>query len=56
MGFGLVAVTIASGLAQAGHIGGCFLIMSAGPAFYGASVMVINSAFRRRVLPLISRA
>lgn len=55
-GFGLVAVTNVGGPAEAGRIGGYFLILSAGLAFYGASAMVINSSFQRRILPLFSRA
>lgn len=55
-GFGLVAVTNAGGPAEAGNIGGYFLILSAGLAFYGATALVINSAFQRQVLPLLSRA
>ncbi|MGH9102170.1 MAG: acetate uptake transporter [Acidimicrobiales bacterium] len=55
-GFGLVAVHDVGGLAVIGHIGGYFLILSAGLAFYGASALVVNSSFRRPVLPLISRA
>lgn len=54
-GFGLVAVTNVGGPAAIGNIGGYFLILSAGLAFYGASALVINSAFERPVLPLISR-
>lgn len=54
-GFGLVAVANVGGPAEIGNIGGYFLILSAGLAFYGASALVINSAFQRPVLPLISR-
>lgn len=50
-----MAVTNAGGPGEAGHIAGYFLIISAGLAFYGASAMVINSTFQRRILPLISR-
>jgi hypothetical protein len=55
-GFALVAVPNAGGPGEAGNIGGYFLILSAGLAFYGASALVINSTFQRRVLPLLSRA
>ena len=55
-GFALAAVPNVGGPAAVGDIGGYFLILSAGLAFYGASALVINSAFRRRVLPLLSRA
>lgn len=54
-GFGLAAVPNVGGPAVIGNIGGYFLILSAGLAFYGASALVINSAFQRRVLPLLSR-
>jgi uncharacterized protein len=55
-GFGLAAVPNVGGSATIGNIGGYFLILSAGLAFYGASALVINSAFQRPVLPLLSRA
>lgn len=55
-GFGLVAVHNVGGPVAIGNIGGYFLILSAGLAFYGASALVINSAYRRTVLPLLSRA
>lgn len=55
-GFGLVAVSNVGGPSSIGDIGGYFLILSAGFAFYGASALVVNSAFQRPVLPLLSRA
>lgn len=55
-GFGLAAVANVGGPMAIGHVGGYFLILSAGFAFYGASALVINSSFGRTVLPLISRA
>jgi succinate-acetate transporter protein len=55
-GFGLVAVTSVGGPAALGTIGGYFLILSAGLAFYGASALVINSAFQHPVLSLLSRS
>ena len=55
-GFGLAAVPNVGGPAVIGNIGGYFLILSAGLAFYGASALVINSAFQRTVLPLLSRS
>lgn len=55
-GFALTAVPNVGGPVEAGNVGGYFLILSAGLAFYGASALVINSAFQRRVLPLLSRA
>ncbi|MGH8889700.1 MAG: acetate uptake transporter [Acidothermaceae bacterium] len=56
VGFALSGVTNVGGPAVVGHIGGWFLFVSAGFAFYGASALVINSAFQRQVLPLLSRA
>ena len=55
-GFGLAAVANVGGPKAIGDIGGYFLILAAGLAFYGASALVINSAFQRTVLPLASRA
>ncbi len=55
-GFGLAAVPNVGGPAVIGNTGGYFLILSAALAFYGASALVINSTFQRRVLPLLSRA
>jgi succinate-acetate transporter protein len=55
-GFGLVAVSNVGGPTSIGDVGGYFLILSAGFAFYGASALVVNSAFQRPVLPLLSRA
>lgn len=55
-GFGLVAVNNVGGPTVIGNIGGYFLILSAALAFYGASALVVNSAYRRPVLPLLSRA
>jgi succinate-acetate transporter protein len=55
-GFGLVAVANVGGPSSIGDVGGYFLILSAGFAFYGASALVVNSAFQRPVLPLLSRA
>lgn len=39
-----------------GEIGGWFLIVSAGLAFYAAAAMVLNSSYNRTVLPMFSRA
>jgi succinate-acetate transporter protein len=55
-GFGLVAAHNVGASTGIGNIGGYFLILSAGLAFYGASALVVNSAYRRPVLPLLSRA
>jgi succinate-acetate transporter protein len=50
---GLVDV---GGSALVGHIGGWFLIVSAGFAFYAGGAISINSSFKRTLLPLFSRA
>jgi succinate-acetate transporter protein len=55
-GFGLAAVPQIGGPAGLGHLGGWFLVASAALAFYGASALVLNSAYQRTVLPLLSRA
>jgi succinate-acetate transporter protein len=55
-GFGLAAVPQVGGPAGFGHLGGWFLVASAALAFYGASALVLNSAYQRTVLPLLSRA
>lgn len=55
-GFGLVAANNVGAPTRIGNIGGYFLILSAGLAFYGASALVVNSTYRRPVLPLLSRA
>jgi succinate-acetate transporter protein len=39
-----------------GEVGGWFLIISAGLAFYCAGALVLNSTFNRTVLPMFSRA
>jgi succinate-acetate transporter protein len=54
-GFGLVAAGNVGASDAIGHIGGYFLILSALLAFYGASALVLNSTYERRVLPLLSR-
>jgi succinate-acetate transporter protein len=54
-GFGLVAVNNVGGSTTIGNVGGYFLILSAGLAFYGASALVINSTFERPLLPLLAR-
>jgi succinate-acetate transporter protein len=46
----------AGALAQIGYIGGYCLIFSAGMAYYTASTLVLNSVYRRRVLPLFGEA
>jgi uncharacterized protein len=39
-----------------GHVGGYFLILSALLAFYAAGAIVVNSIYRRTVLPLFGKA
>jgi hypothetical protein len=39
-----------------GHVGGYWLIASAVLAFYAAGALVINSGYRRTVLPLFGKA
>lgn len=55
-GYGRVAVPDVGGSALVGHIGGSFLIVSAGFAFYAGGTISINSSFKRSMLPLLSRA
>jgi uncharacterized protein len=55
-GFGLAAVPLVGGAAGFGYVGGWFLVASAALAFYGAAALVLNSAYQRTVLPLLSRA
>jgi succinate-acetate transporter protein len=54
-GFGLVAVQNVGGPAAIGNVGGYFLILSALLTFYGASALVLNTAYGRALLPLLSR-
>lgn len=54
-GFGLAAVYDVGGPGGIGDIGGYFLILSAGLAFWGASALVVNASFQRTVIPLLSR-
>lgn len=55
-GYGLAAVPNVGGPELAGKIGGWFLIVSAGFAFYTAAALVLNSTYERTILPMISRA
>lgn len=55
-GFALVGLGLIGEPAIIGHIGGYWLIASAVLAFYGASALVINSSYRRTVLPLFGKA
>lgn len=54
-GFGLAAVYDAGGPSGIGDIGGYFLILAAGLAFYGATALVVNASYQRPVIPLLSR-
>jgi len=54
-GYGLSAVPDVGGSDLVGHIGGWFLIVSAGLAFYTGGAIVINSSFKRTMLHLFSR-
>ncbi|HTX03522.1 MAG TPA: acetate uptake transporter [Candidatus Acidoferrales bacterium] len=49
-GYVLAAIPDLGGSATIGNIGGYFLILAAGLAFYGASALVINSTHERNVL------
>lgn len=54
-GFGLAAVQQVGGPSQIGHVGGYFLILSAGLAFIGATALVVNSTYQKPVIPLAAR-
>lgn len=58
-GFVLAGIPLVAGktpaFEQLGYIGGYLLIASAGVAYYVASALVLNSAWRRTVLPLFGR-
>jgi succinate-acetate transporter protein len=54
-GFGLAGVYDVGGPAVIGHIGGYFLLLSAGFAYFGASALVLNSSFQRTLIPLATR-
>lgn len=55
-GYGLSAVGNLSEPAVIGHIGGWFLIVSAGLAFYAGGALALNSTYERAVLPMFPRA
>jgi succinate-acetate transporter protein len=55
-GYALSAVPLVGSSTTVGHVGGWFLIISAGLAFYGAAALVLNSTYERVVLPMFSRA
>lgn len=52
LGYALAAVTDVGGVAAVGHIGGYFLLLAGLFALYVGSAMLINSTWRRAVLPL----
>ena len=57
IGFGLAGVSLlvdpASGfLDETGRIGGYFMIASAAFAFYGGSAIIVNTAWRRTLVPI----
>jgi uncharacterized protein len=54
-GYGLSAVPDVGGPTGAGQVGGWFLIISAGLAFYSGAALVLNSTYERTVLPMFSR-
>jgi hypothetical protein len=54
-GYGLSAVANVGGPMTIGKIGGWFLIVSAGLAFYAGAALVLNSTYERIVLPMFSR-
>jgi succinate-acetate transporter protein len=51
-----VAGATAGALKELGHIGGYLLIFSAGVAYYAGSALVLNSTYKRTVLPLFGDA
>lgn len=56
-GYGLAAVGNLSGMPSViGQIGGWFLIVSAGLAFYAGGALALNSTYERPVLPMWPRA
>jgi succinate-acetate transporter protein len=55
-GFALTGLALVGEPAVIGHVGGYWLILSALLAFYAASALVINSTYRRDVLPLFGKA
>ena len=55
-GYGLAAVGNLDMPAVIGQIGGWFLIVSAGLAFYSGAALVLNSTYGQTVLPMFSRA
>jgi succinate-acetate transporter protein len=56
-GYGLSAVGNITGMpAVIGHVGGWFLIVSAGLAFYTGGALALNSTYEREILPMFPRA
>ena len=54
-GYGLAGVGDVGNFTTVGNVGGWFLIISAGLAFYAAGALVLNSCYSRTVLPMFSR-
>lgn len=54
-GYGLSAVPNVGGSTLVGHIGGWFLIASAGLAFYSGAALVLNSTYEKSILPMFPR-
>lgn len=56
-GYGLSAVGyLSSPPAVIGQIGGWFLVVSAGLAFYAGGALAVNSTYERTILPMFPRA
>jgi succinate-acetate transporter protein len=55
-GFALSGLGLVGEPGTIGNVGGYFLILSALLAFYAAAALVVNSTYRRTVLPLFGRA
>lgn len=51
-----VSGAMAGPLKELGYIGGYLLIASAGIAYYAASALVLNSTYKRTILPLFGKA
>jgi succinate-acetate transporter protein len=54
-GYALAGVGNLSAPAVIGHIGGWFLIVSAGLAFYAGGALTLNSTYERAILPMLVR-
>jgi succinate-acetate transporter protein len=54
-GYALAGIGNLSAPAVIGHIGGWFLIISAGLAFYAGGALTLNSTYERAILPMLVR-